>query len=115
MDIKLSPRPFGCLIIILGLMSFWIIPIMIRSRESVFPKRLDDKGILTQSGKSIAWNELKRVKHSRFRLGSTGTVMEAYNFHSARGRISFFSNRIVNFDEAMAYTWSKVPHLAKTV
>jgi hypothetical protein len=113
MDIELYPRPVGCLIIFLGLISFWIIPLMIRSRESVFPKQLSEEGIVTRAGKKVAWSELKKVQHLRYRLNTGGAVMEEYNFKTPKGRICFFSNRIKNFDAVMDYVWVKVPHLAE--
>lgn len=115
MDVQLTPRPFGCFIVFLGLISFWIIPLMLRSREGVFPKRLDDEGIMTRAGKRIPWSDLKSVKHLRYKLRGGRSVMEEYNFTSSQGRVQFFSNRIFNFNEVMTYVWSKVPQLEKTL
>jgi hypothetical protein len=115
MDVQLTPRPFGCLIIFLGLISFWIIPLIIRSQEAAYAKRLDDEGITTKGGKRISWSDLKQAKHTRYKMGATGGIIEAYSFTTTKGRVSFLSNRIKNFDEVMHYIWSKVPQFQKTV
>jgi hypothetical protein len=113
MDVQLTPRPFGCLIVFLGLISFWIIPLMIRSQEAAFAKRLSDEGIETLGGKRIPWSDLKSVRHTRYRLKGASTIIEAFRFKSSKGPIGFLSNRMKNFDEAMAYVWAKAPHLNK--
>jgi hypothetical protein len=115
MDVQLTPRPFGCLIIFLGLTSFWIIPLVIRKQEAAYAKRLDDEGIITKGGKRISWSDLKQVKHTRYKMGATGGIIEAYRFTSSKGPVGFLSNRIKNFDDVMRYVWSKVPQLEKFV
>jgi hypothetical protein len=114
MDVQLTPRPFGCLIIFLGLISFWIIPLVIRSQEAAYAKRLDDEGIATLGGKRIPWSDLKQVQHKRYKMGATGGIIEAYSFTTSKGRVGFLSNRIKNFDEVMRFVWSKVPQLEQT-
>jgi hypothetical protein len=111
MDVQLTPRPFGCFIVFLGLISFWIIPLVIRSQEAAYAKRLDDEGITTLGGKRIPWSELNQAKHTRYKMGTPGGIIEAYRFTSSKGAIGFLSNRIKNFDEVMCYVWSKVPQL----
>ena len=113
MDVQLTPRPFGGFIVLLGLVSFWIIPLVIRSQEATYAKRLDDEGITTLGGKRIPWSDVKQVKHTRYKMGATGGIIEAYSFITSKGRIGFLSNRIKNFDEVMGYVWSKVPQLEK--
>ena len=114
MDVQLTPRPFGCFIVLLGFISFWIIPLMIRSQEAVYATRLDDKGIATKGGKCILWSDLKQVKHTRYKIGATGKTIEAYRFSSTKGSVGFLSNRMKNFDEVMSYVWSKVPGLKQS-
>jgi hypothetical protein len=114
MDVQLTPRPFGCLIIFLGLISFWIIPLIIRRQEAAYAKHLDDEGIATLGGKRIFWSDLKQVQYKRYKMGATGGIIEAYSFTTSKGRVGFLSNRIKNFDEVMRYVWSKVPQLKKT-
>ncbi len=115
MDVQLTPRPFGCFIIFLGLISFWIIPLVIRSQEAAYAKRLDDEGISTKGGKRILWNDLKQVKHTRYKMGATGGIIQGYSFITLKGRVGFLSNRIRNFDEVMRYVWLKVPQLEQAL
>ena len=110
----MDPRPFGFFITLLGLISFWMIPLVIRSQEAAYAKHVDDEGVATLGGKRILWSDLKQVKHTRYKLGATSGIIEAYSFTTSKGRVGFLSNRIKNFDEVMNYVWSKIPQLKQT-
>ena len=113
MEVQITRRPNGCIFFFLGLLTLGLVPLLLRGREAVFVVRMDDNGVTTKGGKIIPWSDFKKAAYSKYRIRNGGTILEEYNFKTSKGSVNFFSNRMKNFDQAIDYVWTKIPHLNK--
>jgi hypothetical protein len=111
MEVTLLPRPVGCLWIPLQVMTLGLVTLLLRSAEGKFPRRMDEQGVETRSGKKIAWAEVVTVQKLRHVMGPR-TIAEEVIFSSPRGRFSIHSRRIGNYEELTRYALQRVPPAA---
>ncbi len=109
MEVKLRPALPGCLGIGLGVMSFGLIPWMIRNNDrNFFPASVDDQGVVTRRGKRILWTEFAKVRKIVIDRGMSKYTLE-YHFDSPKGRVAFHRGRIENIEEVLQFVWAQIP------
>jgi hypothetical protein len=108
MEVKLLPRPVGCLWIPLQIMTLGLVTLLLRSAEGKFPRRMDEQGVETRGGKRIGWAEVTSVKKMRYAMGAK-SIAEEVIFTSRKGRFSIHSRRLANYEELTRYALQRVP------
>jgi hypothetical protein len=107
MDVVLLPRPVGCLWIPLQIMTLGLVTLLLRSAEGKFPRRMDDQGVETRSGKRIGWAEVVTVQKLRHAMGPKA-IAEELIFSSRKGRFSIHSRRLANYEDLAQYALRRV-------
>lgn len=108
MEVRLLPRPVGCLWIPLQIMTLGLVTLLLRSAEGKFPRRMDDQGVETRGGKRIGWTDVVTVQKLRHAMGPK-TIAEEIIFSSPKGRFSIHSRRLANYEELAEYALRRVP------
>jgi hypothetical protein len=108
MEVKLLPRPVGCLWIPMQIMTLGLLTLVLRSAEGKFPRRMDEQGVETRGGKRIGWAEVTSVQRRRYVMGPK-TIAEEVIFSSPKGRFSIHSRRLANHEELAQYALQRVP------
>ena len=108
MEVTLLPRPVGCLWIPLQVMTLGLATLLLRSAEGKFPRRIDEQGVETRSGKTIAWAEVTTVRKLRHVMGPR-TIAEEVIFSSRKGRFALHSRRLANYEQLAQYALQRVP------
>ncbi len=111
MEVRVAPMS-GCMMLFLGVFTLGIAPISIKLKERNWPKRVDEQGLLTRSGKQIAWNEFTKIEKVITRV--QGTITERYDLHSPKGTVSIVVHRLVDGDKVLQYIWEQLPEHVKT-
>lgn len=102
------PRPVGCLWIPLQVMTLGLATLLLRSAEGKFPRRMDEQGVETRSGKKIAWAQIATVRKLRHVMGPR-TIAEEVIFSSPTGRFALHSRRLANYEQLVQYALQRVP------
>jgi hypothetical protein len=111
MEVKLLPRPVGCLLVPIQIVTLGLLTLLLRSAEGKFPRRMDEQGVETRGGKRIAWADVTSVRKQRYVMGPK-SIAEEVIFSSPRGRFSIHSRRIGNYEELTRYALQRVPPAA---
>lgn len=53
----------GCALTVLAVLSLGIVPLVLRSTERNWPRRMDAEGFSTRAGRSYRWAEIRRLRH----------------------------------------------------
>lgn len=114
MEVQIIPIS-GCMMFFLGVLTLGIAPLSIKLKERNWPKRLDEQGVLTRSGKFIAWDEFTKIEKVITRIQGSGvTTTERYDVHSPKGVVSIVPHRLVNGEKVLQYVLERLPERAKT-
>ncbi len=114
MEIKLLPRPFGCVLVPVQILTLGLATLALRAAERHFPKRMDDDGVETRGGKQIKWAAITGVRPIRHVMGPK-VIAEEVIFDSPQGRFALHSRRIANYEEMKAFALARVPKTATKV
>jgi hypothetical protein len=69
---------------------------------------MDEQGVETRAGKRIGWTEVTTVKKMRYVMGPK-SIAEEFIFSCPKGRFSFHSRRLANYEELTRYALQRVP------
>ena len=108
MEVRLLPRPVGCLWIPLQIMTLGLVTLLLRSAEGKFPRRMDEQGVETRGGKRIGWTDVVTVQKLRHAMGPK-TIAEEVIFSSPNGRFSIHSRRLADYEDLTRYALQRVP------
>ncbi len=110
MEVKINSLP-GCLTLMLGLFTLGVAPIAIKLKERNWPKFVDERGLVTRSGKFIAWGEFTRFEKVITMV--QGTTTERFDLHSPKGTVAIVVYRLVDGSQVMDYIWQRLPESVK--
>lgn len=110
----------------LGCLSLGLIPLLTRSAERHFARRMDDLGVETRAGKRVGWSEFTSIKRAQGIVGSgrrvlrvnvsddvysptTHATSDEYWLESPKGRVSVPFWRATNGDAVREFTLAHLP------
>jgi len=102
-----APLP-GCLIALVSVMTLGLYPILRRTAERRFIRRMDDAGIETRGGARIAWRDIDGVRHVIGKVEGV-TRSDEYLIHAGKRTISLPLWRIENAAAARDFLVSRLP------
>ena len=124
-EVQLRPGVPGWVTMPLGCLSLGLVPLLMRWGERHFARRMDQRGVQTRSGKTIAWSEFTSIKRAQGSVGSRGrlgvhvsddlyaptthAVSDEYWLESPQGRVSVPFWRAANGDAVRAFTLAHMP------
>jgi hypothetical protein len=101
----------GCLRLLLGVLSFGLIPLLLRREDGRFVRRMDGQGFETRDGRRIAWADVTEVRHAqgwvRGKLMSDELLLS-----TPRGKISVPLWRAEHPAAVREYALSHLPDLS---
>ncbi len=112
MEVKVIPMP-GCLMLVLGIFTLGIAPILIKLKERSWPKLLDEKGLVTRGGKRIEWIEFTKFERVITRV--QGTTTERFDLLSPQGTVSVVVYRLQEGAQVLEYISQHLPDYARGV
>jgi hypothetical protein len=112
MEVKIKPIP-GCAQVFLGLVTLGVAPLMAWLNERNWPRSVDEQGLVTRAGTSIAWNDFTKVTRVITTIGRTGTKTEHYELKHPKGKVILAAYRLVDGDQVFDYAWQHLPEQAK--
>ena len=112
-EVQTAPHP-GCLMVVGGLFSFGLVPLILILSLKTQPTRMGPAGMTLKNGTQIPWSSLTKVVHVRVH-GQTGVVAERFDLSHPKGVTKVVLNRIYNRDAVFNYILRYVPpHLLKS-
>jgi hypothetical protein len=125
-EVQLRPGVPGCVTMPLGCLTLGLVPLLMRWGERHFARRMDQLGVETRAGKTIAWSEFTSIKRAQgiVRPGrrvlrvnvsddlyspTTHVTSDEYWLESPKGRVSVPFWRAANGDAVREFTLAHIP------
>lgn len=101
-----------CLMILLGVLTLGIGPLLVSLQQRNWPRRVDAGGITTRGGKHIPWSAFTHMTYSRTRLAS-GYEVERYDLYGPKAHVIVPTERLVNGPQVVAAILHYLPEAVK--
>lgn len=101
-----------CLMLFLGLLTLGVGPLLVWWQQRNWPRRVDESGITTRSGKHIPWQAFTHMTYSRTRI-ATGYEVERYDIYSPKIHVIVPTERLVNGSQVVEYILRHLPEPVK--
>lgn len=86
MEVRLNKTIPGCVYALCTLWTLGLFPLFLRYTEHVFPKQLDDEGLVTRGGTRIAWKDFTRVQKITTKGSGGGILAVEYSLYAVSRR-----------------------------
>ncbi len=100
------------LMVFLGVLTLGVGPLFVWLQQRNWPRRMDESGITTRSGKQIPWGAFTRMTYSRTRMAA-GYEVERYDLYGPRIHVTVPTERLVDGQQVVAYLMNHLPEQVK--
>jgi len=102
----------GCLLVVGGLMSFGVVPLVILLPRRRWPRFFDPSGMTLRNGSHIPWDAFTSVRRVRVHGDGGAVLAERIDLRSSRGKVQVVTSQIHNAQAVEDFLFAHLPERA---
>jgi len=101
-----------CLMVFLGVLTLGVGPLLVWMQQRNWPRRVDEGGITTRSGKHVPWQSFTHMTYSRTRI-QAGYEVERYDLYGPKIHVIVPTERLVDGPQVVETIFRYLPERVK--